>query len=401
MHLPAAIQSLPIAPLLPALVAKLGERHCAVLQAPPGAGKSTGAPLALLDAGWLKGGRILMLEPRRLAARAIATRVSSLIGEPVGSRVGYRTRLETKVSRDTRLTVVTEGVLTRMLQSDPALEDVALVIFDEFHERSLHADLGLALCLDARANLREDLRLLVMSATLDAAAVAALLDDAPVLSSEGRAYPVETRHLPRPDVAALPQATARAVRRALDEDEGDILVFLPGAGEIRRVLRLLEESALPPSVDLHALYGDLPAAAQDAALAPGHPGPAEGRARDIDRGDLVDYRGRAGRGRRRTRARLALRSGHRHERPGDEPRFPLSRRSAPRPRRTTGSRRLLPPLAGRSDTRPGALPARGDPQRGPRAAGAGPGRLGRRRPAHRCDFSIRRRPPTWPRPATC
>jgi ATP-dependent helicase HrpB len=272
MHLPAAIQSLPIAPLLPALVATLGERHCAVLQAPPGAGKSTGAPLALLDAGWLKGGGILMLEPRRLAARAIATRVSSLIGEPVGSRVGYRTRLETKVSRDTRLTVVTEGVLTRMLQSDPALEGVALVIFDEFHERSLNADLGLALCLDARANLREDLRLLVMSATLDAAAVAALLDDAPVLSSEGRAHPVETRHLPRPDVAALPQATARVVRRALDEDEGDILVFLPGAGEIRRVLRLLEESALPSSVDLHALYGDLPAAAQDAALAPAGPG---------------------------------------------------------------------------------------------------------------------------------
>jgi ATP-dependent helicase HrpB len=272
MHLPAAIQSLPIAPLLPELVATIGRRHCAVLQAPPGAGKSTGAPLALLDADWLGDGRILMLEPRRLAARAIASRMSSLVGEPVGTRIGYRTRLETKVSRATRLTVVTEGVLTRMLQSDPALEGTTLVIFDEFHERSLNADLGLALCLDARANLREDLRLLVMSATLDAAAVAALLDDAPVLSSEGRAFPVETRHLSRPDVAALPQAAARAVRLALDTDDGDILVFLPGGAEIRRVLRLLEQSDLPGSVDLHALYGDLPAAAQDAALAPAIPG---------------------------------------------------------------------------------------------------------------------------------
>jgi ATP-dependent helicase HrpB len=264
--------SLPIAPLLPELVATLGERHCAVLQAPPGAGKSTGAPLALMAAPWLGGGSILMLEPRRLAARAIATRMASLIGEPVGSRIGYRTRLETKVSRATRLTVVTEGVLTRMLQSDPALEGTALVIFDEFHERSLNADLGLALCLDARANLRDDLRVLVMSATLDAVAVAALLDDAPVLSSEGREFPVETRHLHRPDVAGLPQATARTVRHALEADDGDILVFLPGAAEIRRVLRLLEGSALPPASDLHALYGDLAAAAQDAALAPAAPG---------------------------------------------------------------------------------------------------------------------------------
>jgi ATP-dependent helicase HrpB len=272
MHLPAAIQSLPITPLLPELVAALGTQHSAVLQAPPGAGKSTGAPLALLDAHWLGDGRILMLEPRRLAARAIAARMSSLIGEPVGSRIGYRTRLETRVSRETRLTVVTEGVLTRMLQSDPALEGTALVIFDEFHERSLNADLGLALCLDARANLREDLRLLVMSATLDAVAVAALLDDAPILSSEGREFPVETRHLARPEVAALPQATARTVQLALEADDGDILVFLPGAGEIRRVLRALEDSILPQGVDLHALYGDLAATAQDAALAPASPG---------------------------------------------------------------------------------------------------------------------------------
>jgi ATP-dependent helicase HrpB len=268
MTLPPAIRSLPIAPLLPELVATLGTQHRAVLQAPPGAGKSTGAPLALLDAPWLGASGILMLEPRRLAARAIATRMSSLIGEPVGTRIGFRTRLETRVSRETRLTVVTEGVLTRMLQSDPALEGTALVIFDEFHERSLNADLGLALCLDARANLREDLRVLVMSATLDALAVATLLGGAPILTSEGREFPVETRHLPRPETAAVAMATARAVRHALEADDGDVLVFLPGAAEIRRVLRLLEDSVLPQGVDLHALYGDLTAAAQDAALAP-------------------------------------------------------------------------------------------------------------------------------------
>jgi ATP-dependent helicase HrpB len=268
MALPDAVLDLPIAPLLPELVSTLGSMHRAVLQAPPGAGKSTGVPLALLQAEWLGRGQILMLEPRRLAARAIAARMSRLIGEPVGGTIGYRTRLETKVSRGTRLAVVTEGVLTRMLQSDPALEGIALVIFDEFHERSLNADLGLALCLDACANLREDLRLLVMSATIDAAAVAALLDDAPVLASEGRAFAVETRHLPRPDIASVPQATARAVRLALAEDGGDILVFLPGAAEIRRVQRLLEEGALPSGTQVHALYGDLPAAAQDAALSP-------------------------------------------------------------------------------------------------------------------------------------
>ena len=213
-----------------------------------------------------------MLEPRRLAARAIATRMATLLGEPVGRTVGYRTRLDTKVSRETRLTVLTEGVLTRMLQSDPALEGVGLVVFDEFHERSLNADLGLALCLDARATLREDLRLLVMSATLDTAPVSRLLGDAPVLRSEGRAYPVETLYLPRPDAAGLAAATARAVRRALEHDAGDILVFLPGAAEIRRVERQLVEGLLPQDVKIHALFGDLPPSGQDAALAPAAPG---------------------------------------------------------------------------------------------------------------------------------
>ena len=268
MTVPDQVLALPIAPLLPGLVRMLGDSAAVVLEAPPGAGKSTGAPLALLDAAWLGDRQIVMLEPRRLAARAIASRMASLLGEAVGRTVGYRTRLDTRVSRETRLTVLTEGILTRMLQSDAALEGVGVVIFDEFHERSLNADLGLALCLDAQENLRPDLRLLVMSATLETGPVAALLHDAPVLRSEGRAFPVETRHLPRPDPAGLVAATARAVQGALEQDEGDVLVFLPGAGEIRRVERRLLEGSLPGDVTVHALFGDLAPAAQDAVLAP-------------------------------------------------------------------------------------------------------------------------------------
>ncbi len=260
--------SLPIAPLLPELAATLGRSGIAVLEAPPGAGKSTGAPLALLEAPWLAGKQLLMLEPRRLAARAIATRMADLLGEPVGATVGYRTRLDTRVSRSTRLTVLTEGVLTRMLQADPALEGVGLVIFDEFHERSLNADLGLALCLDARHNLRPELGLLVMSATLETAPVAQLLGGAPVLASAGRAYPVETVHFARPAPRDLTRATARAIRCALHDAPGDVLVFLPGAPEIRRLARLLQEASPGDDVDVHALFGDLPRDQQDAALAP-------------------------------------------------------------------------------------------------------------------------------------
>ena len=184
--------SLPIDDALPGLRRALAARSNVVLQAPPGAGKSTGAPLALLEEPWLGLQKIVILEPRRLAARAIAMRMSYLLGESVGRTVGYRTRLETRISRETRIEVVTEGVLTRWLQRDPALEGVALVIFDEFHERSLNADLGLALALDAQSTLREELKLLVMSATLDGEAVAKLLGDAPIVTSEGRAFPVET-----------------------------------------------------------------------------------------------------------------------------------------------------------------------------------------------------------------
>lgn len=259
---------LPIASLLPELVATLGHAGTTVLEAPPGAGKSTGTPLALLEAPWLGERRILMLEPRRLAARAIATRMADLLGEPVGKTVGYRTRLDTRVSRSTRLTVLTEGVLTRMLQADPALEGVALVIFDEFHERSLNADLGLALCLDARENLRPDLRLLVMSATFETAPVAGLLGGAPVLTSTGRAHPVETVHLARPAPRDLTRAVAHAIRLALQDAAGDVLVFLPGAPEIRRLARMLAEAPPRAGVDVHALFGDLPRERQDAALAP-------------------------------------------------------------------------------------------------------------------------------------
>ena len=236
-----------------------------VLQAPPGAGKTTGVPLALLGEDWLAWRKVLMLEPRRLAARAAACRMAEMLGQNVGETVGYRVRLESRVGPNTRIEVVTEGILTRMLQDDPELTGIGAVIFDEFHERSLNADLGLALCLEARAALRDDLRLVVMSATLDGGPVAKLMGDVPVITSEGRAFPVETRFLSRPESRRLPDAMAAAITNALEEDgEGDVLVFLPGAGEIRRVESLLNL----PGVVVTPLYGDLPAEAQDRALRP-------------------------------------------------------------------------------------------------------------------------------------
>jgi ATP-dependent helicase HrpB len=266
---------LPIDEILPELRATLVRHRNAVLEAPPGAGKSTVVPLALLDESWLKGRRIVMLEPRRLATRAVAVRMASTLGESPGDTVGYRMRLETRVSRRTRIEVVTEGVFTRMLQSDPALEGVGAVLFDEFHERSLHADTGLAFALDSQENLSPDLRLLVMSATLDGAAVAKLLGDAPVVTATGRVFPVEIRHLGT-GLPALPGGreppelpVVRAIKRALTESPGDMLVFLPGAGEIRRVQSMLDA---PRDVDVMPLYGELAAAAQDAALRPAQPG---------------------------------------------------------------------------------------------------------------------------------
>ena len=261
---------LPIEGALPALRAALRAGTSAVLQAPPGAGKTTRVPLALLDEPWLAGQRIVVLEPRRLAARAAASRMAATLGEPVGRTVGYRVRNDTRVGRETRIEVVTEGILTRMLQSDPSLEGVGLVVFDEFHERSIHADLGLALALQSRALLREELRILVMSATLDGEAVAALLEPggAPIVSSEGRSHPVETRFLPRPVEGWIEPVVARAVRAALAEEGGDVLVFLPGAAEIRRVEEMLGEGELPAEVRVHPLHGSLPQEAQDRAIAP-------------------------------------------------------------------------------------------------------------------------------------
>jgi ATP-dependent helicase HrpB len=259
---------LPVEEVLPSLLEALEVGTSAVLVAPPGAGKSTVAPLRLLAAPWLQGRRILLLEPRRLAARAVAARMASALGEPVGATVGFRVRMESRVSAATRLEVVTEGVFTRRILSDPGLEDVGLVIFDEFHERSLDADLGLALARDAQSVLRPDLRILVMSATLDGAAVADLLGGVPVLSSEGRAWPVETRYLGRDPGASVEDQAARAVRRALSETPSSLLVFLPGQAEIRRTEERLASGALPPDVDLAPLYGALDPAAQDRAIAP-------------------------------------------------------------------------------------------------------------------------------------
>ncbi len=264
---PVPASPLPIEPILPALARALAAPGAAaVLQAPPGAGKTTRVPLALLETDWIGGGRILLLEPRRLAARAAARRMAFTLGQPLGGAVGYRIRRERVVGRATRIEVVTEGILTRMVQHDPALEGVALVIFDEFHERSLHADLGLALTLQSRALLRPDLRLLVMSATLEGAPIAQLLGGVPIITSEGRSFPVETRYLPRRAEQRLEPAVASAVRQALGETEGDILVFLPGQGEIRRTAGLLD--GLPPRVRLAPLYGNLTQEEQDRALEP-------------------------------------------------------------------------------------------------------------------------------------
>ena len=267
--------TIPIDEIIPSLRAALAARTVAVLEAPPGAGKTTRVPLALIDEPWLAGTKLVMLEPRRLAARAAASYMAWILGEEVGQTVGYRVRGETRISKRTRIEVVTEGVLARMLSSDAALEEIGLVIFDEFHERSLHADLGLALVLETQRHLRDELRVLVMSATLDGVAVSALLADeggpAPVLRSEGRMFPIETHYrAPRRD-ERIEATTARVVREALDATEGDVLVFLPGAGEQRRVAERLTGDTMT-GVRVHTLHGSMPLAEQDAALAPARPG---------------------------------------------------------------------------------------------------------------------------------
>ena len=266
------MNSLPIDDLLPALRSALRTHTAAVLQAPPGAGKTTRVPIALLDEPWLAGRSIVMLEPRRLATRASARFMARSLGESTGDTVGFRVRGESRVGRETRVEVVTEGILTRRIRHDPGLDGVGLLIFDEFHERSVHADLGLALALQSQELLRDDLRILIMSATLDGEPIAALLGGAPILRSEGRAFPVETRYLPRRPDGRLESDVAAAVLRGVSETAGDILVFLPGAAEIRRVAESLRDRLPASSPHVLPLFGDLPSADQDRAIAPSAPG---------------------------------------------------------------------------------------------------------------------------------
>lgn len=259
---------LPIHAVIEPLKAALAAGNAAVLAAPPGAGKTTVVPLALLDAPWLEGGKLLVLEPRRLAARAAAERMAVTLGESTGETVGYRTRLQSRIGPKTRIEVITEGVFTRMILDDPGLEGVGGVLFDEFHERSLDADLGLALARKTQGLLREDLRLLVMSATLDIGGVSRLLDGAPVIEAEGRMFPVGTRYCGRNPAERIEDALTRAILLALGEESGSILVFLPGQGEIHRTAQRLAERLKDPAVDVVPLYGALDRETQDRAIQP-------------------------------------------------------------------------------------------------------------------------------------
>ncbi len=260
-------QELPIHEVTPARQAALASHPIVVLEAPPGAGKSTVLPLHLLEQPWLVGQKIVMLQPRRLAARAVAARLAASLGEDVGETVGYRVRFERKVGPGTRIEVLTEGLLTRLIQQDNALEGIGLLIFDEFHERSLHADLALVLARQVQEVLRDDLRILVMSATLDTTALSKLLGDAPVITSQGRQHPIELRYLPAAEGQRLEALVGNTIRKALREETGDVLTFLPGAAEITRVAATLAES-LPADILIHPLYGDLPLMQQQTAILP-------------------------------------------------------------------------------------------------------------------------------------
>ena len=264
------MDSLPVDEALPRLKAALVERNAAVLVAPPGAGKTTRVPLALLDAPWLGTRKIVMQEPRRLAARAAARRMAATLGEPVGETVGYRVRLDTKVGPRTRIEVVTDGLFLRMLQDDPSLDGIGCVIFDELHERGLETDLSFALVREAQTALREDLRVIAMSATLDPGPVSDRLGGAPFIESAGRMFPVATHYLDRESAGRLEDATAAAIRNALNEESGSALVFLPGVGEIRRVQERLQ--GIDATIDVAPLYGDLSPAEQDRAISPSPPG---------------------------------------------------------------------------------------------------------------------------------
>ncbi len=258
---------LPIDDVLPDVLGALETNVNAVLVAEPGAGKTTRVPLALLDADWREEGKILVLEPRRLAARAAARRIASELGEKAGETVGYRVRMESRISAKTRIEVITEGVFTRMILDDPELNGISAILFDEFHERSLDGDLGLALSLEVQSALREDLRLLPMSATLDAAGVSKLLGNAPVIESKGRSFPVETRYLGRSQQERIEPQIVRAIQKALQEEPGSVLVFLPGQGEIKRTAKFLS-SKIPDNCQIAPLFGGLASKAQDAAIRP-------------------------------------------------------------------------------------------------------------------------------------
>lgn len=257
----------PVLEIVPQLKEQFAQQKIIILQAPPGAGKSTVLPLQLLSERWLQDKKIIMLEPRRLAARSVAMRMAQLLDEEVGETVGYRVRFENKVSSKTRIEVVTEGILTRMIQTDNALEEVGMVIFDEFHERSLQADLALALCLQVQTLLRDDLRILIMSATLDGEKISGVLNNAPILTSLGRQYPITHQYIHPDKDLRLPQNVARVIRKALKEQQGDVLVFLPGAGEIQQVQQLLEAENI---LGIVPLFGDLPFKKQQEAILP-HP----------------------------------------------------------------------------------------------------------------------------------
>ena len=366
---------LPIDDALPRLTAALRTSNAAVLVAPPGAGKTTRVPLVLAEQPWAKG-KILVLEPRRIAARAAADRMARTLGERVGDTVGLRVRFGSKVSAKTRIEVVTEGVFTRLILGDPELDGVAAVLFDEFHERSLDADLGLALARDAQQGLREHLKILVMSATIDGARVAAFIGNAPVIESQGRAFPVVTRYLGRDQRARIEEQMADAVTRALRAEPGSVLAFLPGAAEIRRTEALLK-GRVEANTDVVALYGALDADTQDRAIAPAPQGrrkvvlatsiaetslTIEGVRIVVDSGlaRVPRYEPRRRPDAARNRARVARRS-----------------RPAGRPRRAhrTGSR--LSAVGRAADRLARAICAAGNPLRGPLRLRPRPRRLGR------------------------
>ncbi len=263
------MNTLPITQVIPEVQEKLLHQQRLVLQAPPGAGKTTALPLALLDEPWLEGKKIIMLEPRRLAVRSSAARMAEMLGEKVGERIGYQVKMDSVQSKQTQILIVTEGILTRKLQNDPSLEDIALIIFDEFHERSLHADLSLALSLESQAVLREDLKILVMSATLNTSAISKLLNDAPLIQSQGRAFPVESVYLPTstklPTKKELPSFISKMLINIIKYEEGNVLIFLPGTGEIKRLEVLLKAMNFK-DVYISTLYGNLSKEAQDRAI---------------------------------------------------------------------------------------------------------------------------------------